>query len=159
MVNFIKKHELENRHPPQASNANPPTLYCKKSHILSCTFYLFFWALITWKTWAASSLVISPYQEIQMNLHSYRRLLKLYRRPVCLYRRFILLTFLFSHPSSGHLLILSVHNPFWFSLQMCVCYFVILSSCHFVPRFPNLVKGRLPLCTFFWVTPWPTSHY
>lgn len=158
---FYKKWELENRHPPPTPQISTPSLYHRKSHILFCTFYLFFWALITWKTWAASSLVISPYQEIQMKLHSYRRLLKLYRRPVCLYRRYIVLTFLFSRPRGGHLFTSSVHNPFWFSLQMCLCHLVILSSCHFVPQLPNLLKGRKgrpPLCKFYWVTTWPASH-
>lgn len=59
-------------------------------------FLSLFWALTAFKTWAASSLVISPYQEIQMKLHSYRRLLEVYRSPVCLYKRCIFLaSFLF----------------------------------------------------------------
>lgn len=53
----------------------------------SLYFPSLFWALIACKTWAASSSVISPYQEIQMKLHSHRRLLEVYRSPACLYKR------------------------------------------------------------------------
>lgn len=55
----------------------------------SLYFPSLFWALIACKTWAASSSVISPYQEIQMKLHSHRRLLEVYRSPACLYKRCI----------------------------------------------------------------------
>lgn len=92
--NKIIKIHTRTTTPPLPPNRNP-TLYCEQSHTPRCTFYTF-WTLVACKTWVASSLVISPYQEIQMKLHSYRRLLEVYRSPICFYKRCIFLaSFLF----------------------------------------------------------------
>lgn len=99
-----------------------------------------FWALTVCKTWVASSLVISPYQEIQMKLHSYRRLLEVYRSPVCLYGRCIFLASFFS--SSQMVVICSLPVSTAPSVFHCRCdseneHFVIL-----LPIYPNFSQER-----------------